>query len=290
MKHGTVSRTANIAGAMRTTHRLYESPVIFDDPWAVSLIDPFWRFICKSRLLTRYVFGHRLAYLRPIQGTVLCRARFAEDALEAACRNGVTDYVIMGAGLDSFALRRAGALSGLSVWELDAPGTQQHKQSIVKKVHPGPLPNVHYIPLDFEKENFLGALRSGGLTAGTSTFFSILGLSYYIAQSALVEMLATIASGFERGTQLVIDIRVPRSCMPESEWSTYDAVGKFTARRGEGLINQIHPDHVVEVARSCGFEVLEMLSPDKQFERYFQGRADDLSPAPDIYLVHLVVA
>ncbi|SOS33945.1 hypothetical protein PSCFBP3800_02784 [Pseudomonas syringae group genomosp. 3] len=66
MKHGTVSKTATIAGAMRATHRLYESPVIFDDPWAVSLIDPLWRFMCKSRLLTRYVFGHRLAYLRPI--------------------------------------------------------------------------------------------------------------------------------------------------------------------------------------------------------------------------------
>ncbi|AKT30756.1 transferase [Pseudomonas syringae pv. actinidiae ICMP 18708] len=274
---------------MRATHRLYESAVIFDDPWAVSLIDPLWRLMCKSRLLTRYVFGHRLAYLRPIQGTVLCRARFAEDALEAACRNGVTDYVIMGAGLDSFALRRGGALSGLSVWELDAPGTQQRKQSIVKKIHPGPLQNVHYIPLDFEKENFLGALRSGGLTAGTSTFFSILGLSYYIAQSALVEMLATIASGFGRGTQLVMDIRVPRNCMPESERLAYDTVGKFTAQRGERLITQIHPDRFVEVARSLGFDVLDSVSPEEQFERYFQGREDGLSPTPEIWLFHLAM-
>ncbi|KPW84033.1 hypothetical protein SAMN05216596_1011010 [Pseudomonas congelans] len=76
--------------------------------------------------------------------------------------------------------------------------------------------------------------------------------------------------------------------MPESEWSTYDAVGKFKARGGEELIAQIRPDHFVEVASSRGFEVLEMLSPDKQFERYFQGREDGLSPTPDIHLVHLV--
>ncbi|WP_304627448.1 hypothetical protein [Pseudomonas congelans] len=76
--------------------------------------------------------------------------------------------------------------------------------------------------------------------------------------------------------------------MPDSEWSACDAVGKFTTRRGEGLITRIRPDHFVDVARSCGFEVLEMLSPDKQFERYFQGREDGLSPMPDIHLMHLV--
>lgn len=77
--------------------------------------------------------------------------------------------------------------------------------------------------------------------------------------------------------------------MPESERLAYDTVGKFTAQRGERLITQIHPDRFVEVARSLGFDVLDSVSPEEQFERYFQGREDGLSPTPEIWLFHLAM-
>ncbi|AMB84729.1 transferase [Pseudomonas agarici] len=289
MKDKRISKTASIVAAVRAKHRLYDSPIIFNDPWAIKLTSGFWRFVCGNRFLAACVFDTLLADLRPAQASVLCRARFAEDALERSLEKNIQDYIILGAGLDSFALRRVGSMEALRVWELDAPTTQQYKKKLVMKLLSDMPANLHYVPVDFERQDFQASLVSSGFSKDVPAFFSILGLSYYIQERVFLEMMATIANDFCSGTELVVDIRVPKECGDSCDFSRFEKIEKFTARRGEQLVTQLNPEYFSNVAKGLGFELCEHLSPKMQRERYCQGRDDGLSPTSEIHLFHFRV-
>jgi O-methyltransferase involved in polyketide biosynthesis len=108
MKKGRASKTAKIVAAVRAKHTLYDQPKVFDDPWAISLTSPAWRFICRARWISRLVFDGLYRTVRSTQATIVGRARFVEDALDRAIANHDTDYIILGAGFDSFGLRQLG--------------------------------------------------------------------------------------------------------------------------------------------------------------------------------------
>jgi methyltransferase (TIGR00027 family) len=127
MRKGKASRTAEVAAAARARHCLYESPVIFHDPFALEFTSP-WRRIVVTRPLRWLVFEQLLRALRPVGAQIVARSRYAEDVLEQAIAAGVRQYVIVGAGFDSFAVRRRDAESKLRVFELDHPNTQQAKR------------------------------------------------------------------------------------------------------------------------------------------------------------------
>ncbi len=133
MEKGKPSRTAEFVAAVRAAHLLYDRPLLFEDPFALQLTSVTWRAICENRLLHWLVMKKILGALRPLHGQILARSRYAEDQLDKAISAGVRQYVLIGAGLDSFALRRQDVISSLKVYELDHPATQMRSPNISRQ-------------------------------------------------------------------------------------------------------------------------------------------------------------
>lgn len=175
MKATRHSSTAEATAAVRAWHRLNHVPLIFDDPYALEFTSKAWRVICKNKLLTWLVFERILRRLRPVAAEIISRARYTEDKLELAIQNGIRQYVLLGAGFDSFALRRPDLLAELHMYEIDHPLSQRVKKERIQKQY-GQMPNnLEFVPVDFEKETLKDALYNSNYTSKQPAFFSLLG-------------------------------------------------------------------------------------------------------------------
>ncbi len=287
MEKGQRSRTAEFVAALRAAHLLYDRPVLFEDPFAIHLTSPAWRMICGYRFPHWLVMKKILGELRPLHGQVLARSRFAEDQLETAISRGVRQYVLLGAGLDSFALRREDLLSSLKVYELDHPATQRMKQERLARL-PTALPaNLEFVPVDLEQEPVAQALARSSYVRASPAFFSWLGTTAYLTREAVLGTLRSIASYAAPGSEVVFDYRLSEELLSASARRTRQRIGKFTARRGEPLQSTFDPRGLVEEVSGLGFAVVGHLSPQDQWARYFAQRNDGLRTVESSALLHL---
>lgn len=280
------SKTADAVAAIRAHHLAFDSPVVFSDPWAIHLTSAPWRMICRTRPLAWLVFRKIFGNLRPVQANVLCRARYIEDQLDRACARGVTDYVILGAGHDSFALRHA-ELAQIRVWEVDRHVMQEQKQRRLKHLGVRLGGQVHYVSMDFEHDSLADTLRQAGLSGEQPLFFSLLGVSYYLKEHALIEVMRSIRDYSSAGVDLVIDIRVPRECVETGYLPVFERTQRYTSRRGEAMVTSFIPHDFEAKVRDLGFDIYDVLSPKEQRARYFSNTTGDLVPSPEVYLYHL---
>lgn len=289
MKPGQASKTAEAVAAVRARHRIYDSPLILDDPWAIELTSATWRRICHSRVFSWLVFDHLLAALRPVQGNILGRARYVEEKLAQASNNGKVQYVILGAGLDSYALRQDPSPDRLHIWEIDHPDSQAQKLAKLKKLAVVIPDNVRFIPADLQITPLAETLSAHGFPFQSTSFISLLGVSYYINEAALFALIGDIAKYFISGSQLVLDIRVSRQFIATDYLATFEKTERFTRKRGEPMVSDFDPDAFIARVQSLGLKLHESLSPDAQRARYFASRHDGLIPSPEIYFLHFEV-
>ena len=125
MKNKQRYSTAEATAAIRAMHLLYDQPVVFNDPYALQLTSPALRRVCQNRLF-QWILRRKFISetFRPISAQVLSRAKYAEEKLEQAVSKGISQYVIIGAGFDSFCLRRPSFSADLRIYEIDHPVTQ----------------------------------------------------------------------------------------------------------------------------------------------------------------------
>jgi methyltransferase (TIGR00027 family) len=289
MKQGQASKTAEAVAAVRAHHRIYETPLIVDDPWAIELTSTTWRRICRSRMLSWLVFDHLLAALRPVQGNILGRARYVEDKLAHALKGSQVQYVILGAGLDSYALRQAPAPDSLHIWEIDHPDSQAQKLAKLKKLAATVPKNVRFIAADLQITSLSEALTAREFPFQSTAFISLLGVSYYISETALFALIGDIARQFASGSELVLDIRVSKRLIAPDYLATFEKTERFTRKRGEPMISDFDPAAFIAHAESIGLKLREILSPEAQRARYFSSRHDGLTPSPEIYFLHFEV-
>jgi len=275
-----------MAAVIRALHWAYESPIVFEDPFASRFAGPVWHFLCKSRLL--YLFATRTIYksLDPIRRQVLARARYAEDKLEKAIDSGVRQYVIIGAGLDSFALRRSELDGKINIYELDHPATQLAKKSRLKQLNLCLPKNHEFVPVDFEKDNICDALAKSSFDHNNPVFFSWLGTVHYLSRSAVFKSLASIKSCAQSGSELVFDYGVPENYYSQKARKTVKNLKRYTKYRGEPILSTFDPDIFPQQVSKLGYALMENLSPKEQAKRYFNAtdRADILMPGS--YFVH----
>lgn len=284
------SKTADAAAATRAAHRLYDQPIVFDDPFALDLTSPGWRRICQNRFLHWLFMEKALGSLRPVAGQVLSRARYAEDCLEEAMAEGTDQYVIIGAGHDSFVLRRPDLASRLTVFELDHPDTQRAKRDRLASLGQE-IPNrLEFVPIDFESEAIDSALTKSSFSSEKPAFFSWLGTVPYLSDDAIFSALAALSSVAAPGSQLVLDYAVPDSLLDDADRRTAERLRRFTARRGEPLVSFFEPAALCERVRHLGYRVLENLAPVEQNRRYFANRADGLTTVSGSYYLRLSLA
>ena len=205
---------------------------------------PFWRTVISSRLLSWLVVDGILRRLAPISPAVYTRARFGEDCLEAAIGRGVEQYVIVGAGYETFAMRRQDLMARLTVYELDQPATQESKRQRMRKAGI-PMPEgLRYVAADLNAEPLYDALGRAGFDASRRTLFSWFGVTYYLGKDAIRETLESIVGKMAPGSSVMFDYLADPAWTPAAWRGLQERCADFVARRGEPWVSSFDPAEI----------------------------------------------
>jgi methyltransferase (TIGR00027 family) len=276
--------------AQRARHFLYDKSLVFEDPFAYDLTSPIGQWICRSSLL-QWLFFKKLMHglLFSWAGEVLGRSRYAEDKLEEAIAAGVTQYVSVGAGCDSFALRRTDLGDSLRVFELDHTATQRVKQERLSRITVKLPKNLEFVPIDLELESISDALACSSYRRDLPAFFALLGVMEYLRTETAFETLRSIASVAAPGSELVFDHLIPDELLEAKTRRRLKAVRRGVALVGEPWRTAFDPRRLSDEVASLGYELVEHLSPAEQQKRYFAGRTDGIRSNPAAYYARLRV-
>jgi len=268
MQEQEVSRTALAVAHLRAAHQIFDAePRIFDDPVAVPILGAAGR----ARLLAA-AGRHAEEKRRALRSHVVLRARFVEDRLRLAAQRGVRQYVILGAGLDTFALRQPEWARGLRIVEIDHPATQAHKRRLLSESGLELPDNAALVPVDFERRNMAEALADGGVDPAAPAFFAWLGVVMYLPQPVVDEALRELAR-FPAGSEVVVSFRPP----PQGENSDRDALARRVADLGEPFVNFHTAGAIIADLLRAGFGSAGTLGPEEA-AAYYAGRPPDLPP------------
>ncbi len=285
MRSTRASRTAEAAAAIRAAHSLQDEPVVFHDPYAVELTSRSWRFIARSRWLTD-IAKRYFKLMLPVRGQVVARSRFCEDQLEKAMARGVCQYVIVGAGFDSFALRRPDLVERLTVYELDHPATQNAKRERLRKLTHRLPPHLVFVPVDFEREGLAVALARTSFDFDRPVFVSWLGTTYYLSPPAIFGLLREMAACMVAGSEIVFDFAVDAGLLDATEQRHVAAIHRAVKARGEPFLASFDPDRLLAEVGALGYALVETLCHHEQGRRYFDGRSDGLCSSAFARLAH----
>jgi methyltransferase (TIGR00027 family) len=264
------SKTAMRVAMRRAAHQIFDIPRVLDDPIALPIIGAE---VAAKVEAERSKQEGRVA--RTIRAFMAARSRFAEDELARSIGRGAMQYVILGAGLDTFAYRNPFADSALRVFEVDFPATQEWKRR--KLAAAGiPIPaSVTYAPVDFEGRTLAEGLRLAGFDPAKPTFFSWRGVTMYLTEEAAMATLGLIGST-PPGGGVVFDYAIPRSSLNLIGRLALDAMAARVAALGEPFQTYFEPKALAERLRQMGFHSVEDLDSAAINERYFKDRADGL--------------
>ncbi len=287
MKKNRHSSTAEATAAVRAWHTLHHEPRILDDPYAIDLTSGAWRRICRSRLLSWLTFEWVLKTLKPIAAEIICRSRYTEDKLEAAMGKGIDQYVLLGAGFDSYALRQPPGAEKLRIFELDHPLSQEVKRQRLGS-HGDQLPNsLEFVPIDFEAQTLAEVLERSSYDPQKPAFFSWLGVVQYLPSNAVASTLETLAAYAVPGSEVVFDYLLPASELSPSDRPILERLQRFTERRGEPLSSYFTLADLRTMADQYGFDVVENFSPADQGAAYCQEGNHGLTPFTGYPIIHL---
>jgi methyltransferase (TIGR00027 family) len=249
MIEGRRSATAERVAMRRAAHQLYDQPLIFEDPLALKVLSDEAAARVRNPTeedQTPFALGFR-AYMAT-------RSRYAEEELDLSVQQGVRQYVLLGAGLDTFAYRNP--FPDLRVFEVDHPATQAWKRERLH--HAGiPIPDsMRFAPVDFERDTLEHGLEAAGFLREQPAFFSWLGVVPYLTRTAAFATLTFIA-GLPQGSGVVFDYSIPRELMNENERRAFDALAERVARAGEPFRLFFDPEQLIVDLRTLGFTQVE---------------------------------
>lgn len=213
---------------------------------------------------------------RPFRASIVARARYLEDLLEARAADGVSQYVILGAGLDTFVQRRPELAARLQVFEVDQPGPQAWKQKRLQELGFGVPPHLHLVPVDFEAAaSWLQLIAAAGFDRNQPALVASTGVSMYLTKEAVSATLREVA-GLAPGSSLVMSFMLPIALAePELRASIRGAEAGARAN-GTPWLSFFTPEEMLELARQAGFSHVEHISAAALSERYFADRTDGM--------------
>jgi methyltransferase (TIGR00027 family) len=280
--------TALITAFARAYHATHAKQKIFDDfvapefytpeEWvtfsghlanSIGLVDPEFAATNPSpeAALERVMQLHHC----PI---TLSRSRFCEDCLEGAILQGVTQYVILGAGFDTFAYRRPDLADRLTVFEVDHPATQALKRQRLAAL-PRKFPsNLRLVPVDFDRDDLAQALAGASYDPGKPAFFSWLGVTYYLSRATVFTTLDKLAGMSAPGSAIVFDYFDTDAFNPERASRRMQIMHSIVRQVGEPMKAGFAPQKLSVELESTGWQLEENLSPEQIEARYFAGRSD----------------
>jgi methyltransferase (TIGR00027 family) len=267
MQEGKFSRTAQRVAIRRAAHQLLDQPRVLDDPLALRIIGAEAADELRSNPKEHHAFA------RAFRAFMAARSRYAEDELAGAAANGVKQYVVLGAGLDTFAYRNVHP--GLRVFEVDHPATQAWKREQLRAAAIAIPPSLTFVPIDFEGQTLADGLAQSGFDAGAAVFFSWLGVVPYLTREACMATLSFVAR-LPAGSGVVFDFAVDPALLNAGQRQALGALAERVAGYGEPLQLFFDPEKLREELKSIGFHRTELLQGPQINSRYFKDREDGL--------------
>jgi methyltransferase (TIGR00027 family) len=270
MIEAQASKTALRVALRRAAHQVHDSkPLVFDDPLAVKILGPAY-----AEELRRTPEASRQPYSAAMRAWMVGRARLAEDALAAGVRElGVKQYLVLGAGLDTFSCRNPYA--DVQVFEVDHPATQAWKTVMLKAAGIAPPETAHFVAVDFERDSLRARLKSAGFDTTAATVTAWLGVVPYLTEEAFRATMRVLA-GFAEGSEVVFDYAQPREVLSEREQLMQDSLRARVALAGEPFQLFFTPEQLQQELEWLGMRVVEDLDGETITGRYFAGRTDGL--------------
>jgi methyltransferase (TIGR00027 family) len=304
MDEDRASITALITAYCRAYHATHDSPRIFDDFLADRMFSEeehatfdrnlagLLKVINPERAATQPDQAEALAsVMQTHSGPItLSRSRYAEDRLATAIEQGVRQYVILGAGFDTFAFRRPDLMDRLRVCEVDHPATQALKhERLAMLAQPYPS-QLHFIPLNLETQRLTAVLQPPAYDPHALSFFSWLGVTYYLTREAIATTLGEVATSAPIGSTLVFDYMDAAAFIPEQAARRSQLMQAIAWHVGEPMHTGIDPSTLAADLQRAGFRLEEDLTPIQIEACYFQGRTDDYHAFEHVHFARAIVA
>ncbi len=259
----------------RAAHQLVDSPKVFDDPLAVPMAGDELRAGIDSEA----------SGSRSLRAFVVARSRYAEDQLATAVQRGVTQYVLLGAGFDTFGYRNP--YPELLAFEVDHPATQAHKRGRLRDAGIAIPDDMTFVPVDFERQRLPEQLEGAGFRVDMPAVFSWLGVGPYLTRDAFDSTLRFMAAR-PGGSAVVFDYATEVSALSARERAAFDVLAARVAAAGEPFQLFFTTAELTHRLSALGFTGIEDLGAHEINQRYFDGRTDSLRVAAS--LAHLVWA
>jgi methyltransferase (TIGR00027 family) len=273
--HGEPSLTALTAAAARAAHLIVDDdPLIFADTLAEAML---------GERAEEFIAFHRAHGAHPVlagaRAQVTCRSRYTEDRLAEGVARGIGQYVVLGAGLDSFADRSP--LAGrVRVFEVDHPATQEWKRRAGSAGE-----NVAFVPVDFGRDSLRDRLGRAGFDFAAPAFASWLGVTMYLDRDAIEQTLA-VAGGFAPGSEIVVDYMLPPGRRDAAGDSYAVQVGRVAAERGEPWLSLFAPEEMATLLGRHGFGPVRDVRQRDMIPAAAWERTDSLRPAELSRIAH----
>lgn len=261
MRDDSASRTADRVAERRAAHQVLDAPRVFDDPLALRVIRPE-----VARLIRENPKAFDTVFDRQLRAFVSVRSRIAEDALRDAYARGVRQYVVLGAGFDTFAYRNP--FADLRVWEVDHPATQAEKRRRVDAANLAVSSTLRYVAADLARVPLGPTLVDAGIDRSQPVFVSWLGVAMYLEREDIRNTLRTIGS-MAPGSSVVFDYAIPPEALNVVARFFYRRVLARVASIGEPFRTFFDGAAAEAELRAAGFSSVVVLAPADINVRYF---------------------
>ncbi len=248
--------------------RVDAEPHIFEDEIGLELVAPSGDWQERPDM----------KYTKRLRASIVARARFIEDLVIEQSRNGITQYIILGAGLDTFTQRRLSNTSNLHIYEIDLPGTLNWKQKRLTELGYKPPGYLHFVSVDFETSSWRDELLTSGFDILKPAVVSCTGVTLYLTRKAILETLRSISSLAE-GSTLAMSFYLPKELLDDEDRPMQEIAEKGARESGTPMISFFTPEEITILASETGFKEAKTITTKDMEQLYFIGRTDHLLPA-----------
>ena len=259
---------------MRAAHTRLDPHPLIDDPWGDRLVP---ESVKRAMASSNAVLDESLMRSRSYANVVM-RSRYAEDALKAGVSRGVRQYVLIGAGFDSFSLRLPEFAANLQIFEIDFPATQKLKLERIAACGIALSDTVHFIAADLSQESVAAALARSSFETHELAFFSWLGVTMYLTRDANLATLRSIASCSPPESEVVFTYLDERVFQAQSE--SFRELEQRVAAVGEPFLSGFDPAELPANLAACGLDLIEDLNGRQSAARYDRGGEHGLGQSP----------
>jgi methyltransferase (TIGR00027 family) len=264
------SRTLLSTAIRRATHQLLDTPRIFDDPVALQIVPE-----AANAELVANMSRDGTPDARLLRALFAMRSRFAEERLADAFVRAVRQYVMLGAGLDTFPWRQPAFAKSMHLFAADHPASLAFVKERLRVSGLSQPDNLTWVPIDLEHPELMERLACASFDTGIPSFFSVLGVTQYLSPEA-VNALLTNLSALPAGSEVVVSFALPDEALSGPDLEAAQLSKTFTGNANEPWLTRMDPCDLTTRLRRLGYRKVFHLTPEVAQDRYFNGRSDGL--------------